>query len=130
MKKILTLFIIGFVGVVSTFGMGKFSKEQDSVIIELNKNKVKWPTNGSGRSLDNATIEACAYLNMGEVAVSLHNIGMASVRLLNANNQVVCAEIVQTDVPTVIYLDASSSGGTFYLEIEADTWYAQGVVTF
>lgn len=129
MKKFLAMFTMIMVGVVSVFGMEGFSGDEEKVVINIDKEKKNWETK-KGRSLDNATIEACAYLNMGEVAVSLHNIGVASVRLLNANNQVVCAEIVQTDVPTVIYLDASSSGGTFYLEIESDTWYAKGVVTF
>ncbi|MBR4128824.1 MAG: hypothetical protein IKT92_05080 [Bacteroidaceae bacterium] len=129
MKKFLAMFTMIMVGVVSVFGMEGFSGDEEKVVINIDKEKKNWETE-KGRSLDNATIEACAYLNMGEVAVSLHNIGVASVRLLNANNQVVCAEIVQTDVPTVIYLDASSSGGTFYLEIESDTWYAKGVVTF
>ncbi len=129
MKKFLAMFTMIMVGVVSVFGMEDFSGDEEKVVINIDKEKKNWETE-KGRSLDNATIEACAYPNMGEVAVALHNIGVASVRLLNANNQVVCAEIVQTDVPTVIYLDASSSGGTFYLEIESDTWYAKGVVTF
>ena len=75
-------------------------------------------------------IEALAYPKLGLVEVTLHNIGDATVRLINANNQVVSSDYVQTDMLTTVYLDASSTNGTYYLEIVSPSWYAEGVVTF
>lgn len=60
----------------------------------------------------------------------MHNIGDATVRLINSNNQVVSSDCVQTDILTTVYLDTFSTSGTFYLEIASDAWYAKGVVSF
>ena len=80
--------------------------------------------------MDFIIIEACAYPSQGIVEVTLYNIGSASVSLINSNGQVVSSEYVQTDTPTVVYLDTFFTSGTYYIEIVSDTWYAEGVVTF
>ena len=100
-----------------------------TVIFDINKSKIDWTTDIE-RSLDVSIIEACAYPSQGLVEVTLYNIGNASVRLINSNGQVVSSDYVQTDAPTVVYLDTFSTSGTFYLEVVSDTWYAEGVASF
>ena len=97
--------------------------------MEIDKTKINWSTDIE-RSIDFITIEAYAYPSQGLVEVVLYNIGNASVRLINANGQVVSSDYVQTDMLTTVYLDASSANGTYYLEIISDSWYAEGVTTF
>lgn len=130
MKKYFAIFTLAVASVISVYGMGKLDSDSKAVIFDMNKH-IMSPTIGTGRSLDTyVVIEACAYPSQGIVEVSLYNIGSASVSLINSNGQVVSSEYVQTDTPTVVYLDTFSTSGTFYLEIVSDTWYAEGVVTF
>lgn len=128
MKKYLAIFALIFASTISTYGMNYVANDSDIVVIKFDHNKITW--NGTERSLDYYIIEACAYLGQGIVEVSLYNIGSASVSLINSNGQVVSSDYVQTDAPTVVYLDTFSTSGTFYLEVVSDTWFAEGVVTF
>ncbi len=117
--------------VISVYGMNEQVVDSGAVIFDMNKQTIGMPTHGTGRSLDaSVIIEACAYPSQGLVEVTLYNIGSASVRLFNSNNQLIGSDYIQTDTPTVVYLDISSTSGTFYLEVVSDTWYAEGVATF
>lgn len=131
MKKYLAIFALVFASVISAYGMIDVDSDSDSVYVKINSQRIQL---GSGpnmeRSIDFITIEACAYTSQGLVEVTLYNIGNASVSLINSNGQVVSSDYVQTDAPTVVYLDTLSTSGTFYLEVVSDTWYAEGVVTF
>ena len=129
MKKYLAIISLLFAGMVSVYGMDNSSNDSEKVIMEIDKTKINWSTDIE-RSIDFITIEAYAYPSQGLVEVVLYNIGNASVRLINANGQVVSSDYVQTDAPTVVYLDTFSTNGTFYLEIVSDTWYAEGVASF
>ena len=130
MKKYFAIFALVFASVISVYGMGKLDSDSEAVIFDMNKH-IMTPTIGTGRSLDAyVVIEACAYPSHGFVEVTLYNIGSASVSLINSNGQVVSSDYVQTDAPTVVYLDTYSTSGTFYLEVVSDTWYAEGVATF
>lgn len=129
MKKYLAIISLLFAGMVSVYGMDNSSNDSEKVIMEIDKTKINWSTDIE-RSIDFTTIEAYAYPSQGLIEVVLYNIGNASVRLLNANGEVVSSENVQTDTPIVIYLDTDSTSGTFYLEIVSDTWYAEGEATF
>lgn len=130
MKKYFAIFALVFASVISVYGMDKLDSDSEAVIFDMNKH-IMTPTIGTGRSLDAyVVIEACAYPSQGLVEVKLYNIGNASVSLINSNGQVVSSNYVQTDAPTVVYLDTYSTSGTFYLEVVSDTWYAEGVATF
>lgn len=129
MKKYLAIISLLFAGMVSVYGMDNSSNDSEKVIMEIDKTKINWSTDIE-RSIDFITIEAYAYPSQGLVEVVLYNIGNASVRLINANGQVVSSDYVQTDTPITIYLDTLSTSGTYYLEIISDTWYAEGVATF
>ena len=128
MKKYLAIISLLFAGMVSVYGMDNSSNDSEKVIMEIDRTKINWSTDIE-RSIDFITIEAYAYPSQGLVEVVLYNIGNASVRLINANGQVVSSDYVQTDAPTVVYLDTFSTNGTFYLEIVSDTWYAEGVAS-
>ena len=129
MKKCFVIFALLLVSIISSYGM--MSVDSDSVYVKINSQKIPL---GSGpnmeRSIDLVTIEACAYPSQGMVKVTLYNIGDASVSLINSNGQVVSSDYVQTDTPTIVYLDTFSTSGTFYLEVVSDTWYAEGEATF
>lgn len=131
MKKYFAIFTLVFASVISAYGMIDVDSDSDSVYVKINSQRIQL---GSGpnmeRSIDFITIEACAFPSQGLVEVSLYNIGSASVSLINSNGQVVSSDYVQTDAPTVVYLDTFSTSGTFYLEVISDTWYAEAVVTF
>jgi hypothetical protein len=129
MKKYFAIISLLFAGMVSVYGMDNSSNDSEKVIMEIDKTKINWSTDIE-RSIDFITIEAYAYPSQGLVEVVLYNIGNASVRLINANGQVVSSDYVQTDMLTTVYLDASSANGTYYLEIISDSWYAEGVTTF
>lgn len=130
MKKCFAIFALVMASVISVYGMGKLDSDSEAVIFDMNKH-IMSPTIGTGRSLDTyVVIEACAYPSQGLVEVTLYNIGNASVSLINSNGQVVGSDYVQTDAPTVVYLDTFSTSGTFYLEVISDTWYAEGEATF
>ena len=129
MKKYLAIISLLFAGMVSVYGMDNSSNDSEKVIMEIDRTKINWSTDIE-RSIDFITIEAYAYPSQGLVEIVLYNIGNASVRLINANGQVVSSDYVQTDAPTVVYLDTFSTNGTFYLEIVSDTWYAEGVASF
>jgi len=130
MKKCFAIFALVMASVISVYGMGKLDSDSEAVIFDMNKH-IMSPTIGTGRSLDAyVVIEACAYPSQGLVEVTLYNIGNASVSLINSNGQVVSSDYVQTDAPTVVYLDTFSTSGTFYLEVISDTWYAEGEATF
>lgn len=129
MKKYFAIISLLFAGMVSVYGMDNSSNDSEKVIMEIDKTKINWSTDIE-RSIDFITIEAYAYPSQGLVEVVLYNIGNASVRLINANGQVVSSDYVQTDTPITIYLDTLSTNGTYYLEIISDTWYAEGVATF
>ena len=111
MKKYFAIISLLLAGVISLYGMNNHSNESESVIVEINKSKIDWSTDIE-RSIDFSVIEALAYPKLGLVEVTLHNIGDATVRLINANNQVVSSDYVQTDMLTTVYLDASSTNGT------------------
>lgn len=131
MKKYFAIFALVFASVISAYGMIDVDSDSDSVYVKINSQRIQL---GSGpnmeRSIDFITIEACAFPSQGIVEVSLYNIGSASVSLINSNGQVVSSEYVQTDTPTVVYLETFYTSGTYYIEIVSDTWYAEGVVTF
>ncbi len=129
MKKYFAIILLLFAGMVSVYGIDNSSNDSEKVIMEIDKTKINWSTDIE-RSIDFITIEAYAYPSQGLVEVVLYNIGNASVRLINANGQVVSSDYVQTDMLTTVYLDASSANGTYYLEIISDSWYAEGVTTF
>ena len=131
MKKYFAIFALVFASVISVYGQHKQAADSGAVIVDMNKQTIGMPTHGTGRSLDaSVIIEACAYPSQGLVEVTLYNIGNASVSLINSNGQVVSSDYVQTDAPTVVYLDTFSTSGTFYLEVISDTWYAEGEATF
>lgn len=129
MKKCFAIFALVMASVISAYGMIKL--DSDSVLFKINTQKIQVGTGPNmERSIDYMTVEACAYPSQGLVEVTLCNIGNASVRLINSNGQVVSSDYVQTDAPTVVYLDTFSTSGTFYLEVVSDTWYAEGVASF
>jgi hypothetical protein len=109
--------------------MDNKSGDSEKVLMEIDKTKINWTTDIE-RSMDYAIIEACLYPSQGLVEVTLHNIGNASVSLINSNNQVVSSDYVQTDMLTTVYLYTFSSSGTYYLKVISDTWYADGTATF
>ena len=129
MKKYFAIFALVFASVISVYGMEKFNSESRPIIIDMVTDQIK-PGHNIERTMDFIIIEACAYPSQGLVEVTLYNIGNASVRLINSNGQVVSSDYVQTDAPTVVYLDTFSTSGTFYLEVVSDTWYAEGVASF
>lgn len=130
MKKYFAIFALVFASVISVYGMDKLDSDSEAIIVDMNKH-IMTPTIGTGRSLDaSVIIEACAYPSHGLVEITLYNIGNASVSLINSNGHVVSSDYVQTDAPTVVYLDTYSTSGTFYLEVVSDTWYAEGVASF
>lgn len=129
MKKYFAIISLLFAGMVSVYGMDNSSNDSEKVIMEIDKTKINWSTDIE-RSIDFITIEAYAYPSQGLVEVVLYNIGNASVRLINANGQVVSSDYVQTDTPITIYLDTLSTNGIFYLEVVSNSWYAEGMATF
>ena len=127
MKKYFAFVLLMFTYSISAYGISK--TETVPVVVDLLTHRLNSDSNRE-RSMDFVIIEACAYTNPGLVEVTLFNIGNASVNLINSNGQVVSSEYVQTDTPTVVYLDTFFTSGTYYIEIVSDTWYAEGVVTF
>lgn len=129
MKKYFAIFALLFASIISVYGMEKFHSDSDSIDINLVSNQIN-PGQTVERTMDFIIIEACAYPSQGIVEVTLYNIGGTSVSLINSNGQVLASDYVQTDAPTVVYLDTFFTSGTYYIEIVSDTWYAEGVVTF
>ena len=129
MKKYFAIFALLFASIISVYGMEKFHSDSDSIDINLVSNQIN-PGQTVERTMDFIIIEACAYPSQGIVEVTLYNIGGTSVSLINSNGQVIASDYVQTDAPTVVYLDTFFTSGTYYIEIVSDTWYAEGVVTF
>lgn len=129
MKKYFAIIALVFASVISVYGIEQNHSDSDYIDINLVTNQIN-PGHTVERTMGFIIIEACAYPSLGLVEVTLFNIGSASVRLINSNGQVVSSEYVQTDTPTVVYLETFYTSGTFYLEIVSDTWYAEGVVTF
>ena len=127
MKKYFAFVLLMFTYSISAYGISK--TETVPVVVDLLTHRLNSDCNRE-RSMDFVIIEACAYTNPGLVEVTLFNIGNASVNLINSNGQVVSSEYVQTDTPTVVYLETFYTSGTYYIEIVSDTWYAEGVVTF
>lgn len=131
MKKYFVIVSLLLVGVVSLYGVNEDEEKEEpkKVILEIDKNHVDGD-NDVERSIEFPVIEAYAYPKFGIVAVTLHDIGDATVRLIDSNNQIVCSDYTQTDTPVVIYLDAHSTTGTYYIEVVAEKYYAEGVVIF
>ena len=130
MKKYFAIFALLFASVISVNGMNDNHNDSDSDMVNISITNKHYPPHRSINSFEYPVVEACTYPSQGLVEVKLYNIGNASVSLINSNGQVVSSDYVQTDAPTVVYLDTFSTSGTFYLEIVSDSWYAEGVVTF
>lgn len=129
MKKYFAIISLLLASVVSINAMGDDPKDTETKLIDLKKDNID-ANSRFDRSIDFSVIEACAYTELGVVAVTLHNIGDATVRLIDSNNQIVCSDYTQTDTPVVIYLDAHSTTGTYYIEVISPSWYAEGEVVF
>jgi hypothetical protein len=129
MKNFISIILLLLAGLTTAYGMDNKSGDSEKVLMEIDKTKINWTTDIE-RSMDYAIIEACLYPSQGLVEVTLHNIGNASVSLINSNNQVVSSDYVQTDMLTTVYLYTFSSSGTYYLKVISDTWYADGTATF
>lgn len=114
---------------VSLYGINNPEDEPESVQVEIYKSKIDW-TSDIERSEPYCCIQAYAFPSNGMVEVFLHNIGSATVYLFNCNNQVICTERVQTDDPTIVYLNAFTTEGVFHLVIISASWYAEGEVSF
>ena len=129
MKKYFVIISLLLVAFVSINAMSDGGDEPEKITIPIDKELTDVP-NEFERSMSFPVVEACAYPELGLVAVTLHNIGEATVRLIDSNNLVVSSDCVETDSPVVVYLNAHSCEGTYYLEVASPVLYAQGVVTF
>lgn len=131
MKKYFVIVSLLLVGVVSLYSVNEIDEKEEpkKVIIEIIKDNVEGD-NDVERSIEFPVIEAYAYPKFGIVAVTLHDIGDAAVRLVDSNNNVVSSDFVDTSMPIVVYLDAHSTMGTYYIEVDSERYYAEGVVIF
>lgn len=130
MKKYFAIFTLAVASVISVYGMNENPNGPNTDIVDIRISKTNYPTHRSSNSFEHPTIEAYIHYSQGLVEVILCDVSNAMVRLIDANGQVVSSDYVQTDAPTVVYLDTFSTSGTFYLEVVSDTWFAEGVVTF
>lgn len=129
MKKVFAIFTLLLAGIVSAYGATNSSNESDKEYVELKKGKNSETTNHE-RSIECSIIEAYSYPESGMVEVTLYNIGVATICLIDSNNQTVCSETVGTDIVTTVYLTAPTVNGTYNIEITSSNWYAEGVVVF
>lgn len=131
MKKYFVIVSLLLVGVVSLYGVNEDEEKEEpkKVILEIDKNHVDGD-NDVERSIEFPVIEAYAYPKFGIVAVTLHDIGDATVSLVDSNKNVVSSDFVDTSMPIIVYLDAHSTTGTYYIEVVAEKYYAEGVVIF
>lgn len=118
------------IGAFSLFGENIAVESQtDAIIVKIviiEKGRVSNKT----RSVNPYTIEVYKYPNIGEVGVSLYNIGAAEIGLYDSNGQEVCYDFVDTDIPVTVNLSIMGSHGTFYIVINSELYYAEGMMTF
>ncbi len=129
MKNFIAIISLLLAGVVSAYGTTNSSNESDKDPIELKRGKNSETTNHE-RSIECSIIEAYSYPESGMVEVTLYNIGVATICLIDSNNQTVCSETVGTDIVTTVYLTAPTVNGTYNIEITSSIWHAEGVVVF
>lgn len=131
MKKYFVIVSLLLVGVVSLYSANENDEKEEpkKVIIEIVKDNVKGD-NDVERSICFPIIEAYTYSKSGVVAVTLHDIGDAVVRLVDSNNNVVSSDFVDTSMLVVVYLNAHSTIGTYRIEVDSEGYYAEGMVIF
>ena len=129
MKKFYAAVILFLVSTILIHGMNRGNGEIEKIVVEIDKTKLSGSMDIE-RSMDSFSIEAYFYPRQGLVEVLLHNIGDASVYLLNSNYQLVWSGNVETSTPSVLYMDTFASRGIFYLEIISPLWYARGTINF
>ncbi len=78
------------------------------------------------RSIDIPIIEAIFYSNIAEVEVLLHNIGNATISLVNADGEVVDSAEVDTSIPSTVTLQVDGSSNTYYIVVTSPKIYAEG----
>ncbi len=125
MNKIFTL-IIALVASMSC----SYAQQSNSIQkkrIEIEKENVTTDEDFE-RSLFMPMIEAYYYPATSEVEIELYEIGEANVYIVDTYGQIVDETVVDTDMPTTIFLDASLCVGYFYVVIYSNVVNAEGFV--
>ena len=127
MKKYFILMFMALVGINYTYAATLNEDEGEDVFVEIYKRKFN--TDEFARSVAMFVVEATYYASTDEVVVDLHEIGTATVCIVDANGVVVDQRTVETDAPATVMLSAALCSGDFYLVVDAQKVYAEGFVT-
>ncbi len=130
MKRYFTIISMFLIGAFSLFGENISVESQTDIIIVKTDTIYKPGTFNRDRSANPYSIEVYLYPAIGEVEVSLYNIGAAEIGLYDSNGQEVCYDCVNTDIPVTVNLSTMASHGTFYIVINSELYYAEGMMTF
>lgn len=127
-RYVIMCIVLLLAGTISLFG------ETNSINAEKKLVKVekiyKGHVSNYPRPVSLYTIEVYMYPDLGEVEVTLYNIGAAEIGLYDSNGQEICYDCVDTDIPVTVNLSAMASHGTFYIVINSEMYYAEGAITF
>ena len=127
MKKYFILMFMALVGINYTYAATLNEDEGEDVFVEIYKKKFN--TEDFARSVAMFVVEATYYASTDEVVVDLHEIGTATVCIVDANGVVVDQRTVETDAPATVTLSTALCSGDFHLVVDAQKVYAEGFVT-
>lgn len=121
------LTVTSFAGTLIKSGCTAYSEETIKLKTQYNQKKIY----DNDRSIyDWPTVEANLCPETNTVEVTLHNIGAATIGIVDAWNHVFDHDIIDsTEIPTTIHLSTSGLHGTYYIVIYSDYCYAEGTFT-
>lgn len=124
MKKIIATMMLLMTANVSSIATAEDKNSSGPTRIEMDITNTS--SNEYERSTSIPVVEANFYFNIYEVAVSLYNIGDATVSLVNAEGEVVDTAEVDTSIPSTVTLQVDGSNNTYYIIVTSPTIYAEG----
>lgn len=117
-----------FAGTLMNSEKSRSSEEKEKIKITICNIKIN---NQDERSIhDWPSVEANLYPETNTIEVTLHNIGAATIGIVDAWNHVFDHDIIDsTEIPTTVHLSTSGLHGTYYIVIYSDCCYAEGTFT-
>lgn len=110
-----------------TFGQSNGDSDTPVPVgLTVHEKEVMSTTDTQERSLHNWELDAYVYPISGVVEVSLYNIGIATISLVNANGKVVDSTEVDTNIPTTVTLQTNDSSNAYYIVVSSTFIYVEG----
>ncbi|MDE6871518.1 MAG: hypothetical protein K2J62_05270 [Bacteroidales bacterium] len=121
------LTVTSFAGTLIKSGCTAYSEETIKLKRQYNQTEIY---NNDRSIYDWPTVEANLCLETNTIEVILHNIGAATIGIVDAWNHVFDHDIIDsTEIPTTVHLSTSGLHGTYYIVIYSDYCYAEGTFT-